>query len=47
VPIQKKASIQDMIRIWADIGAHHIDGAALTASLKEVTYPSKKGGKGT
>jgi hypothetical protein len=33
-----------MIRICSDIGAHYILGEALTAALKEVIHPSKKGG---
>jgi hypothetical protein len=45
-PHRRKVSIQEMIRICSDIGAHHIQEAALGAALKEVIHPSKKGGNG-
>jgi hypothetical protein len=45
-PHRRSVSIQEVIRICSDVGAHHIQGAALTAAIKEIIYPSEKGGKG-
>jgi hypothetical protein len=41
---KRKVSIQEIVRICSDIGDHYIQGEALTAALKEVIHPSKKGG---
>jgi hypothetical protein len=38
-PYRKRATLQEMIRICADVGPSHIQGIALAAALKEVVHP--------
>jgi hypothetical protein len=39
---RRRVSIQEMIRICSDIGAHHSQGVTLAAALKRLSIPLKK-----